>query len=313
MRSPVLLLAALLTAPARADSLSEAFSRGAALGQAGASTAAGRIRGASPQASVPAYTDHPPAAAYFGSPGLGAAAATTLSTCKGAGNPGGQGAQGCEAMNFSQANPAARARFSIAPGDPLLATSRAIADNPTAIAGNLAGSYSGCTTRTTPGAPIVQDTTCNQYVPLAQPLCSRTLSVSVVDDGLPCAYGSWITGASLLAPIRPATFVGATCADDIRFTWYYTYSECDGTDAYQFSSTTLSTDAQQELVVNLGCGGQYYLAGSCPGGNCSYTVGRPSARGNIPLASFRFQRPRRTYTITDHWDDQCAAFEARLP
>ncbi len=80
------------------------------------------------------------------------------------------------------------------------------------------------------------------------------------------------------------------------------------------------------MPINLGCGGEYFLEGSCPDGNCNYRVGTPeycdawcgtrcceSYRPEDTLATFSFSRPKRTYTITDTWINQCAAYEARLP
>src|SRR6185295_2113066 len=97
----------------------------------------------------------------------------------------------------------------------------------------------------------------------------------------------------------------------IRFMWTYGFSECNGTDASIYVSTVVPSPEFQRQIVNLGCGGTYYLQG-----DCAYAVGIPAGprgRGSIPadipLASFSFQQPVRTYTFTDNWINQCSALE----
>ena len=323
--------------------MSDAFSQGATFGTGNNAAIHSNIQSGAAQSALPSATANVPQASYFGSPGLSAPAASTINACAaGALDPNAYNDQACQAVNFSQTNPTVHPQFNLQPSDPIFANTKAILNDPAAIAGNITGTYSGCTTQTITSPDIYQTQVCNSYRALEQPTCSKTLTVTVTDNGLPCSYGSWLTGVPRIAFIRPATFVGAVCAEDIRFTWFYTYSECDGTDAYQYVTTILPSDDLQVVSVSLGCGGSYNLWGSCPGGNCSYAVGSvydnfvcdqydynspscddsgctyPCLAGHnetvySAIAGFNWQRPVHTYTITDAWNDQCATYEARLP
>ena len=329
--APLLLICALLVpAPdTPAASLPEAFSEGSQFGRAGNAAARSRIDSGAARATVPGFTSTAPAASYFRGSGLGAPAAATLTDCS---VVGAQGQtlpdQGCAAMNFSQTNPARRPNFTIAPNNPLLTRSRAITADPASIAGNLAGTYSACTAQTVTSPDIFASRTCNEYRFLEHHTCAKTLTVNVTDNGLSCNYGDYLTPNSRIMFIRPFVLVGATCAEDIRFHWIYNYSECTGTDASIHVPSVIPTPDHQRQNVNLSCGGTYYVEGSCPDGNCAYTVGMPNASAtctqpcgddccaweysDLPLGSFSFQRPVHTYTFTDAWDNQCATWESRL-
>ena len=324
---PILLIAGLET---HAASLADAFSEGTQFGRAGNDAARGRINSGTASTTVPGFTSTAPAASYFGGPGLGAAGAATLAECADATARGvTSGDPACAAVTFSQTNPARRPNFTIAPHDPVLTRSKAISADPASIAGNLTGTYSACTTQTITTPDLFDTRTCNEYRYLEQHTCARTLTVNVTDNGLSCTHGDYLTPNNRIMFIRPYVFVGATCAEDIRFQWMYGYSECNGTDATLRESTVVPGPDYQRRNVNLGCGGLYYLEGSCPDGNCAYTVGIPNGNmtctssdrddcyeweySDLPLANFSFQRPVHTYTFTDAWDNQCATLESRLP
>lgn len=321
-----------VSAAAHADpaGMSGAFTQGANFGKAkNAATKSGITTGAA-QANVPHPASSSPASGYFGSPGLGTPAAATINVCASASlDPGSYNDQACKAVNFSQTNPAARPQFTLHPTDPLFANTRTILNDPAAVAGNIAGTYSGCTTQTVKTPDVFQTQVCNEYRTLEETTCNKTLTVKVVDNGLNCSYGAYLTANPRIALIRPFVFVGAICADDIRFMWIYGFSECNGSNAAISVPTIVPSPDYQRLIVNLGCGGQYYLEGSCPGGNCSYQVGIPNGSfvcdeycddgccaghvADYPMANFTYRRPTHTFSITDAWDNQCAALEARLP
>lgn len=321
-----LLCLIMILADARAASLADAFTEGAQFGRSGNTAARSRIDTETASATVPGYTSSAPATSYFGSPGLGAGATATINDCT---TPDQMENPACQAVNFSQTNPGQRPSFVIAPNNPLLTKAKSITADPAAIAGNIAGTYSACTTQTVIAPDIFETRVCNEYRTLEQQTCDKTLNVSVVDNGLNCSYGSYLTPNPRIMLIRPFVFVGAICADDIRFMWIYGFSECNGTNAAISVPTIVPTEAPTRMIVNLGCGGRYYLTGSCPSGNCAYTVGLPDVETtcinpcgdeccgyqleDYPLVGFAFQRPQRTYTITDSWNNQCATYEARLP
>lgn len=315
-----------ILANGRAASLSDAFTEGTQFGRSGNAAARSRIDTGTASATVPGFTSTAPATSYFGGPGLGPGAAAAIADCT---TPEQTGNPACQAVNFSQTNPGQRPSFVIAPNNPLLTKAKSITADPAAIAGNIAGTYSACTTQTVTAPDIFETRVCNEYRTLDRQTCDKALNVSVIDNGLNCSYGSYLTPNPRIMLIRPFVFVGAICADDIRFMWIYGYSECNGTNAAISVPTIVPTDAPTRMIVNLGCGGRYYLTGSCPNGNCAYSVGLPDVEwecinpcgdecceyqiADYPLAGFAFQRPKRTYTITDSWNNQCATYEARLP
>src|SRR6185503_6013391 len=95
--------------------------------------------------TVPGYASTAPATSYFGGPDLGGGTSAALAACataQAASDPA------CQAINFSQTNPARRPSFSIAPNNPILTRSRSITADPASIAGNIAGTYSACVTQT---------------------------------------------------------------------------------------------------------------------------------------------------------------------
>jgi hypothetical protein len=152
------------TWPAHADALSDAFNQGATLGRSGNTAARGQISGTTAQATVPNYTTAPPEASYFGSPGLGTLSSAHVSACAGAtGQPANFAQQGCNAVDFSQTNPSRRPTYSIGPNDPLLTRAKTITADPQAIAGNLAGTYSGCSVQTVTRPDIFETLLCHQY------------------------------------------------------------------------------------------------------------------------------------------------------
>ena len=329
-RAIALLLLASITAHVEAASMSDAFNDGANFGRSNNPATQANIKSGAAQATVPHVSPSVPATSYFGSPGLGEPASATVNACAAALlNPTAYNDQACQAVNFTQTNPASHPQFTINPTDPIMANTRAILNDPAAIAGNIAGTYSGCTTQTVKTSDVYETQVCNEYRTLEHYTCNKILTVNVVDNGLNCSYGAYLTANPRIMFIRPYVYVGAVCADEIKFMWIYGYSECNGTDASIYVPTIVPSADPQRLIVNLGCGGQYYLAGSCPDGNCAYTAGLPDANyvcdqecddgccqyhtEDYPLASFSYQRPTHTYTITDSWNNQCTALEARLP
>ena len=328
MRPRFILLGLLLlaiSAACKAATLPEAFTQGAQFGQSGNAAARGRIDAGTASSIVPGYTTSAPAESYFGGPGLGAPSATTLANCATAPQD-----PACQAMNFSQTNPAQRPSFTIAPNNPMLTRSRAITADPASIAGSLSGTYSACTTQTVTSPDTFTSRICNEYRFLEQHTCTKTLTVSVTDNGLSCNYGDYLTPNHRIMLIRPFVFVGAICAEDIRLQWIWGYSECNGTTASIYNHSVMSGPDYERQIVNLGCGGTYYVEGSCTDGNCAYTVGMPNAiyttctqpcgddccawlYEDHPLVGLNFQRPIHTYTFTNAWDNQCATWEARLP
>ena len=329
-RAVTLLLLALIAVHVEAASMADAFTDGANFGRSNNAATQSNIKSGAAQATLPHPSASAPAASYFGAPGLGTPASATIDACAAASlNPSAYDDQACQAVKFSQTNPGVRPSFTLHPTDPLFARSRSVLNDPAAIAGNIAGTYSGCTTQTLKSPDIYETRICNEYRTLEHYTCNKILTVNVVDNGINCSYGAYLTPNPRIMFIRPYVFVGAVCAEDIKFMWIYGFAECNGTDASIFVPTIVPSADPQRLIVDLSCGGQFYLEGSCPDGNCAYTVGIPEASficdevcgddccsghmGDKPLAGFAYRRPMHTYTITDSWVNQCTALEARLP
>ena len=132
LRIVLCLVAALAmhTWPAHAQSLSDAFNQGAALGRSANAAARGQISGSTAQSTVPNYTTAPPEASYFGSAGLGTPASARAGACAGGpGAAGGFAEQGCNAVDFSQTNPSRRPNYNLTPGDPLHTPARTITND----------------------------------------------------------------------------------------------------------------------------------------------------------------------------------------
>ena len=89
LRTTAALLIAALSLSAQAQTLSDAFNQGAALGRSGNTAGRSQINGNTAQSSVPGYTTNPPQTSYFGSPGISAPAAAAANACTGPGNSGG--------------------------------------------------------------------------------------------------------------------------------------------------------------------------------------------------------------------------------
>ena len=215
MTRQLLLLALLLSSAAHADpgSMSDAFSQGATFGTSNNTSIKSNIQSGAAQSALPSATANVPQASYFGSPGLTAPAAATLDACAaGAVNPNAYNEQTCQAVNFSQTNPTVHPQFNLQPSDPIFANTKGILNDPAAIAGNITGTYSGCTTQSTTSPDIFQAQFCNSYRALEQPICNKTLTVTVTDNGLNCTYGAYLTPNPRIAFIRPFVFVGAICA-----------------------------------------------------------------------------------------------------
>ena len=184
---------AMHTWPAHADALSDAFNQGATLGRSGNTAGRGQISGTTAQATVPNYTTAPPEASYFGSPGLSTLSSTHVSACAGAtGQTANFAQQGCNAVDFSQTNPSRRPAYSIGPNDPLLTRAKTITADPQAIAGNLAGTYSGCSVQTVTRPDIFETLICHQYRTMENTTCDKVLIVTPIQTP-GCSPGQFLT------------------------------------------------------------------------------------------------------------------------
>lgn len=305
--------------PAQAQSLSDAFNQGAAMGRSGNAAARTQINPSTAQSTVPGYTSSPPQASYFGSAGLGSQAAAATSACAAAGNGATTGAQACNAVNFSQTNPTRRLTFSIAPNDPLLTRARTITADPQSIAGNIAGTYSGCRVQTTTTPDRFETALCHQYRTTETLTCDKVLIVTpVLTPG--CSDGEFLTRVT--ADPCPA------CIDYLAFDF-----SC-AVDSYRMHAFTIDKGSG-EVYMDLGAQNvpgalntqipkspgpsridgfycyQTFYSQSCSGANCSIGAWFANpCQGTSFEGVSTFAMPTRV-SFTDTWDNQCSALEAR--
>ena len=319
LRATAALLVAALSLSVQAQSQSDAFKQGAALGRSGNTAGRSQINGNTAQASVPGYTATPPQMSYFGSPGIAAPAAAAANACSGSGNSGGYGAQACNAVNFSQTNPTRRPSFSIAPNDPLLTGAKTITADPQAIAGNIAGTYSGCAVQTTATPDRFETALCHQDRTTETLSCDKVLIVTPVRTP-GCSDGQFLTRVT--ADPCPA------CVDYLAFDF-----SC-GVNSYLMHVFTLDKGSGQ-LYMELGSQNvpgtlnaqirkmpgpsrvdgyfcfQTHYSQSCTGANCSIGAWFSNpCQGTSYYGVSTFAMPT-TVAFTDTWDNQCAALEAR--
>ena len=309
----------LSTQPAQAQSLSDAFNQGAAMGRSGNAAARTQINPTTAQGTVLGYTTSPPQASYFGSAGLGSQAAAATSACAAAGNGNTTGAQACNAVNFSQTNPTRRPTFSIAPSDPLLMRARTITADPQSIAGNIAGTYSGCSVQTTTTPDRFETALCHQYRTTETLTCDKVLIVTpVLTPG--CSDGEFLTRVT--ADPCPA------CIDYLAFDF-----SC-AVDSYRMHAFTLDKGSG-EVYMDLGTQNvpgalntqipktpgpsridgfycyQTFYSQSCSGANCNIGAWFANpCQGTSFEGVSTFAMPTRV-SFTDTWDNQCSALEAR--
>ena len=305
--------------PAQAQSLSDAFNQGAAMGRSGNAAARTQINPTTAQGTVPGYTTSPPQASYFGSAGLGSQAAAATSACAAAGNGNTTGAQACNAVNFSQTNPTRRPTFSIAPNDPLLTRARTITADPQSIAGNIAGTYSGCSVQTTTTPDRFETALCHQYRTTETLTCDKVLIVTpVLTPG--CSDGEFLT--------RVTADPCPTCIDYLAFDF-----SC-AVDSYRMHAFTIDKGSG-EVYMDLGTQNvpgalntqipktpgpsridgfycyQTFYSQSCSGANCSIGAWFANpCQGTSFEGVSTFAMPTRV-SFTDTWDNQCSALEAR--
>jgi hypothetical protein len=322
----VLLIAALHLS-VHAQSLSDAFNQGTALGRSGNSAARAQINGTTAQANVPGYTSSPPQTSYFGSPGISTPAAAAANACTSPGNSGDNNsgsagnfaAQACDAMDFSQTNPTRRPNFSISPNDPLLTGAKTITADPQAIAGNIAGNYSGCTVQTTTTPDRFETALCHQVRTIETLSCDKVLIVTPVHTP-GCSDGQFLTRVT--ADPCPG------CVDYLAFDFscglnsyqmhVFTIRKATGQVFMELGQQevrgTLNTQIPQtpgpSQIDNDLCYRTYYSQ-SCSGANC--TIGawfsNPCQRTSYYGVN-TFAMPT-TVSFTDSWDNQCAPLEAR--
>jgi conjugal transfer mating pair stabilization protein TraN len=319
---PVFLIAVLSLA-AQAQSLSDAFNQGGALGRSGNAAARSQINGSTAQSNVPGYSANPPQASYFGSPGIAApAAAAAANACTGTGSTGSAGdfaAQACNAVNFSQTNPTRRPLFSIGTGDPLLTGAKAITADPQSIAGNIAGTYSGCTVQTTTSPDRFETASCHQYRTIETLSCDKVLIVTPTQTP-GCSDGQFLTRVTADPCPKCVDFVAFdfSCGANSYLMHVFTIVKKSGAVFMELGSQNVPGTLNTQIPKTLGPSQidsnfcyQTYYSQSCSGANCSIGAwfANPCQKTSYQGTS-TFAMPT-TVSFIDTWDNQCAALETR--
>lgn len=306
--------------PAHAQSLSDAFNQGAALGRSGNAAGSGQITGNAAQATVPGYTTNPPQASYFGSAGIGAPAAAAANACAtGPANAPGYAAQACNAANFSQTNPSRRPNFTIAPSDPLLTNGKTITADPQAIAGNIAGTYSNCTVQTSTQPAIFQTLMCHQYRTMDNLSCDKVLiATPVITPG--CSPGQFLTRVTANPCPSCVDYLAYdfTCGANDYVLHVFTIDKSTGAVYTDLGTQNVPGTLNAQIPKTPGpsrIDGYYcyqtFYSQSCSGTNCSIGAWFSNpCQGTSYYGVSTFVMPT-TVSFTDTWDDQCAALEAR--
>jgi hypothetical protein len=326
---PALLLATCIL-PGHSQSLSEAFEQGTALGRSANTAARAQINADSASSNVPGFSTTPPQTSYFGGAGLSTQAAAAANACASP-QPGSSSAssstntsanfaaQACDAVEFSQTNATRRPNFTITKSDSLLSGAKTIVADPQAIAGNIAGTYSGCSVQTTTTPDRFESAMCHQVRTTETLSCDKVLIVTPVQTP-GCSDGQFLT--------RVTADPCPRCLD------YLVFDFTCGANNYRMHAFTL-LKANGQLYMDLGTkyvpgtldtvipkthgpyrmGGAYcyqtFYSQTCSGANC--TIGAwfvNPCQGTSYQGENTFAMPT-TVSFTDTWDNQCAALEAR--
>ena len=191
--------------------------------------------------------------------------------------------------------------------------------DPQAIAGNIAGTYSGCAVQTVTTPDRFETAICHQYRTLETVTCDKVLIVTPIQTP-GCSAGQFLTRVT--ADPCPA------CIDYLAFDF-----SC-GTNSYTMHVFTIDKGSGQ-VYMDLGSQDvpgslntqipqtpgpsridgffcyQTYYSQSCAGPNC--TIGAwfyNPCQGTSYYGANTFAMPT-TVSFSDTWDNQCATLEAR--
>ncbi len=313
------LLIAVSSVSVQAQSLSDAFSQGTVLGRGGNAAARSQINGNTAQSNVPGYTTNPPQSSYFGGAGISTPAAAAANACTGPGDSGELAAQACNAVNFSQTNPTRRPIFSITQTDPLLTGSKAITADPQAIAGNIAGTYSGCTVQTTTTPDRFETALCHQVRTTETLSCDKVLIVTPVQTP-GCSDGQFLTRVTADPCPGCIDYIAFdfSCGSNSYLMHAFTIAKASGQVFMELGSQivpgTLNTQIPQTPGPSRIDGSfcyQTHYSQSCSGANCSIGAWFSNpCQGTSYYGVSTFAMPT-TVSFIDTWDNQCAALEAR--
>jgi hypothetical protein len=337
MRSALLALLAAFAAQAAAQMTpEEALTAGKGVGSSGTPAIGTVITSGTAPATVPHFsTTQPQAGLFGGNSALVPEGAGQVAGCQtGPTDPDGRRQQQCEATNFLSRK-SSPAKFNIPANDLVLNAARPITGNPESILGSMSGTYSACTQQTVSAPPRKQIEVCAETRAPEERTCDKILTVTVAQQ-TSCVPGSWFTSQFIGAYADGWRQIGirvlAYCQAEGPVGLYFyneTYNEGGSGSASVWVDPATGMTAPQTFTnisaQDLHYGHFYnrvvYHGGSCGPDSCSFlfeiygwSCGRGGClrSGTQAAAWFTFPRPRITYIVSDQWNNQCAAMEARL-
>jgi hypothetical protein len=286
---------------------------------------------------VPHYSASQPQSGLFagGAGSLVPPGAAQVSGCQvNPADPDARTQQQCDATNFL-AKKSTAASFNIPANDPVLNAARPITADPASILGSMSGTYSACTQQTVRAPARKQTEVCAETRPPEERVCEKVLTVTVTQQSS-CVPGSWFTSQFIGGYADGWRQIGirvlAYCQAEGPVGLYFyneTYNEGGSGAAQVWVDPATGMTAPQTFTNFFAQDFHYghfynrvvYHGGGCNPDSCSFLFeiygwscnrGGCSRGGTQAAAWFTFPRPRITYTVSDAWDNQCAAMEARL-
>jgi len=313
----------------------EAFGQGKGFGAGGAPGVGGNINSGTGASTVPQYsTTQSQSSLFAGGEGqLGPPGAQQVTDCQTKPPaPDGLAQQQCEATNFL-AKKSTAASFTLSPSDPVLVKAKPITNDPLSILGAMSGTYSACTPQTSSAPAPKKIELCTESRAPEKQTCQKVLAVKVT-TAQSCPPGTWFTstsvgqsfwGIKVHAYCQVEGPVGLYIQDPIWLS--------GGVSGVIWVDPQTGMTAPQVITNYFGQLGAYvlgyyktvwYQGGKCTADACSFAFevsalgavcpgGVSWCQGGKASGTFTFPRPSISYTVTDQWDNQCAAFEAKLP
>ena len=335
----IVTLLAVASLVSHAQTPAEVFQQGQALGASGGAAIGREIGSGASAATVPNYSDAQPQSSLFagGSGSLVPPGSAQVSGCQGnPADPDARKQQQCDATNFL-AKKSTAASFNLPPTDPVLKAAKPITGNPESILGSMSGNYSACTQETVSAPARKQIEVCAESRAPEERTCEKVLTVTVTQQSS-CVPGTWFTSQFIGAYADGWRQVGirvlAYCQADGPVGLYFyndTTEEEQRTGAASVwvdpatgmtAPQTFTNFFAQDFHFGHWYNRVVYHGGGCSADSCSFLFeiygwgcGRGGCRrGGTQVAGwFTYPRPRISYTVSDQWDNQCAAMEARLP
>ena len=335
-----------------AQPAAEAFRQGQALGASGSPSIGNQIGSGAGATIIPHYSDAQPQSGFFagGAGSLVAPGAAQVSGCQvNPADPDARKQQQCDATNFL-ARRSTAASFTVPPNDPLLVRARPITGDPTSILGTMNGTYSACTPQQVSAPARKQIEVCAESRAPEERRCSKILNVSVTPTES-CVPGTWFTSTFVGAYADGWRQVGvrvhAYCQMSGTVGLYVHNESANGgvgsaviwvdaqtgatapqllpgfwTEDYHFGHWFNNVAYRGGGCTDDACSFAFEVYGESCGTQCDAWDGEGNCTtwstgcvrlGTQASGSFSFPRPKISYAVSDRWDNQCAALEARLP